>query len=271
MGFRSVYNRFLEESKQLDDLDGMRRAAARARRGYTIGLVVALAVASAASLALSFFAALVDMSGATTASILWAVMSRVGSMLISNAAFTMVLLRVRSERFTMLSARYLIRSLPTQICCMFILVFAQTLLSNLVSGALSFDPRAAAFGSVVVSSACMLLNACMLFFIFDGTSNPVEALSGALSLLVRHWAGSLGLSILFIAWSFAANIFYMDILYSQIIQTQSVNNVLLAVLLSHDAVLLQQVLVFYAVNYLVGAVFELMPLLGLAVCYEKEG
>ena len=269
MGIRRAYNDFLDSSKQLNDFDRVRSAAADAHRGHVPGLLGALLASSACSLLLSLLASVLGY-GSTFGTLLWTLIASVLNMLVSQLAFSVFLLRIRGERLSQALAWRFMRALPLLVVVMFTLSIAQTLLSNLVLIALSFNAQLAYFAAMCVSMVFTLVSAAISYCVLDGRRGLASWLVGSFKLLARNWAPLLGLSILFVAWMVFANNAYSALL-TGFTAPEGIGNIIHALLNQHESSLLWQVLAFYAINYVVGGLFEITPLLGLAICYEQDG
>ncbi len=269
MGIRRAYNDFLDSSTQLNDFDRVRRAAADVRRGHVPGLLGVLVASSVCSLFLSLLSSILGY-GSTLGTLGWTVAASVVNMFVSQLAFSVFLLRVRGERMTQDAVLRFLWALPLLAVIVLVLSVAQTLLSNLVLIALSFNAQLAYFAAMCVSMVFTLVNAAISFCVLDGRRGLASWLAGSFKLLARNWAPLLGLSILFVAWMVFANNAYSALL-TGFTAPEGIGNIIHALLNQHEFSLLWQVLAFYAINYVVGGLFEIAPLLGLAICYEQDG
>ena len=267
---RDCFNRFLSANPQLNAYESIRQAVKGYRRGHTAGLVGVLVAGGASSLALSLLVSVVGYGnqGATLPASLAA---SVVSMMVSNLVFAVFLARVRKERLTGDAAGRFLRLIVTQIMCAVVLSFAQTLALQLVTELLAFNARTAVLAQLFVSTAFSMVNAVVAFRIYDGEKRFGRIFPGALKLLGCNWMPLTMLAVLFIGWSFVANVAYANLLSDNLSQVQAINNVFHALLNSRDYPLLGQVSLFYAVNYVVGGYFETYPLPGLAHLYEQDG
>lgn len=269
MGFRDAYNRFLDNNSPLNDLDRVRRAVREARRGHVPALLGALVAGALCSLALSFLASILGY-GNVMMSLVWSLVTAVVNMLASNIVFSVFLIRVREGRLTGEVVQRYLQTIVTQVLCMAVLAMGQTLASSMVGQILAFSAHASTFGSVAVSMIFTLASASVAYHIYDGERRVGTILRESFITMGRNWAPLLGLSILFMAWTVFINVAYVNLLYGQITQVQTINNVFHALLSVGDFALLGQVALFYAINYIVGGLLEIAPLLGLAVCYDED-
>lgn len=269
MGLRESYNRFLDGNEALNELEHARDAVRDARRGHVAGLLGALVAGSVCSMGLSFLASVMGYGNAG-ASLVWSLLATIVSMFVGNIVFVAFLLRVRGERLTFADVQQYGRRILMQIGCMIVLSLANTLAANVVAQLTAFDAHINVFCSVFVSILFTLANAVAAFAIYDGERSMGNILAGAFKLMGRNWAPLLGLSILFIAWTFIANVAYASLLAGNLSEVQTINNIFHALLNARDYALLGQVGLFYGVNYIVGGLFEIAPLLGIAWCYENR-
>lgn len=269
MGLRESYNRFLDRNEALNELEHARDAVRDARRGHVVGLLGALVAGSVCSMGLSFLASLMGY-GSTGASLAWSLLATMVSMFVGNVVFVVFLLRVRGERLTFADVQRYARRILMQIGCMIVLSLANTLTANVVAQLTAFDAHVNVFCSVFVSILFTLANAAVAFAIFDGKRGMGDILVGSFKLMGKNWAPLLGLSILFITWTFIANVAYASLLAGNLSETQTINNIFHALLNARDYALLGQVGLFYVVNYIVGGLFEIAPLLGIAWCYDNR-
>lgn len=266
---RDKYNRFLDSNPALNAFGSIQDEVKRHRKGHIIQLVGALTFGGFLSLFLSLLASIMGYgnTGATTA---YTLLASAINMVVSNIIFGLFLLRVREESFSFEIVRRYFKLIVVQLLCGVVLAVAQTFALNFALTLTAFDARLNTLTSIFVSVVFTLFNALVAFRVLDGTHRVRDIMPGMFSVIGRHWVPLVFLGMLFLVWSFAANVMYASLLYDQITAVQSINNVFHALLNQHEFALAGQVCLFYLVNFVVGGFFECGLLLGLAVCYERE-
>lgn len=233
---------------------------------YLLGLLV---IGSVSTLLLSFIASVMGY-GNPSMYFLITLLTNFIAVFINNIIFACFLKQSKKERISPSDISLFVNRIGTQILCSILLSLAQSIVTIALLQITAIVPTLNVVTSILISVVFTLLNALVAFRICDGKKHIKGILPGAGNLLMKNWKALLFISVLFITWSYISNITFSNMLYSQIQQTQGVNNIFHALLQVRDYSNLVKVASFYGMNYLIAGFLEIDILLGLALLYNKD-
>lgn len=266
---KDKFNNFLEGNYTLNSITELKLEIKKSKKGKILYLLSALMIGSFSTLLLSFFASVLGYGNPTVYLFLILVTNFI-SILINDVIFVCFLNIINNQRLTGDDFTKLFRKVGVLVLSAILLSICQGFISTIVLQLSSAIPTLNVILSIIISITFTLLNALVVFYAFGHKKKIGDILSSSFNILVNNWRSLFFISIFFLCWSYVSNVAFTNMLFSQIQQTQGINNIFHSLLQQHDYLNLLKVSGFYGMNYLAAGFLEIDILLGLAILYKKQ-
>lgn len=267
-GFKDTFNHILDTNKTINRYDRMKRKIKEEKKNHIAQLTGPLVIGNGLTILSSFIISIVGYGNSGL--YLWmTVIQYLFLVLMNNLIFAIYLKFIRNEKMDIEGAKHYLHFFVVQIACAITLSFIQTFMNNTVLQICSFSAKLNVIVSILINLSFTMVNAGVSFCVLDAEKNVKKILKKAFLLVFNNWKVLLMFSLLLITWNFVANIIFASIVYNQITNIQTINNIFHALLFKQEYVLFLKVIAFYLINMVVTAYLEIHVLLSLAMFYEE--
>ena len=253
MQIKETFNNFLDTNVFVNKYDQTRDALKSSKHGNTLYLLSLLVITSIATTFLDFVISVMGYNNP-------------GTYLLCN----IILRCVRHERLNISDLKIMIKFIGIQLVCAFSMSLVQNFLLTTGVMLFSFNAKFSVMVNLLITWFFTMMNALIAFQIYDQKKGIKNIIINAYSTVIDNWKVLLMISILFISWKFVSSLAFTDIVSTEIIKVQNINNVFHTLLYQKNYIMLRNVVLFNLVNFVVAGYFEINFLMALAYLYDSS-
>lgn len=268
MSFRQSLNGTLDSNRTINRYDKLNQKTKAIRKQCWKRLLCSLFLGSFLTIFLNFITSVVGYGDAMR-SLACTVIQYILIIFINNLMFSSFMSCVSQKCKESVFIHY-IHFLVPQLVCGLILTVIQIIITNLLSTFAFFDSHIYIVISLIISLYFTLMNAMVSYQIFKEEKSISTILKKAFQILKNYWKELFLLSLMFITWSFFANIIVSQLVYEVMQSVNFTGNVFHVLLYLHEYSLLSIVVLFYIINFLFGGFLEIKVLLAVAFLVDYK-
>lgn len=269
MQIKETFNNFLDTNVFVNKYDQTRDALKSSKHGNTLYLLSLLVITSIVTTFLDFVISVMGYNNPGTY-LLCNIIFYVISILLNNLIFYAFVRCVRHERLNISDLKIMIKFIGIQLVCAFSMSLVQNFLLTTGVMLFSFNAKFSVMVNLLITWFFTMMNALIAFQIYDQKKGIKNIIINAYSTVIDNWKVLLMISILFISWKFVSSLAFTDIVSTEIIKVQNINNVFHTLLYQKNYIMLRNVVLFNLVNFVVAGYFEINFLMALAYLYDSS-
>ena len=266
---KKSFNDFLDSSIFVNKYDLTRTVVKDSKKGNTLYLLMLLIVGSVITLLLDFITSVIGYNNPGRY-LAYSLFTYLFCILMNNMIFYAFVRCVRHQKLQKEDLRTMIKMAGIQIVCAILLSLVQNFFLTAGVTALSFNVKVSVIVSIIITWFFTMLNAVVSFQIYDHKKGVKNLFTTAYEIVIDNWKVLGMISLLFLSWKFISSVAFTDIVATEIVQVQNINNVFHALLFAKNYAVLSQVLIYNVVNLIVAGYFEIYFLLALAYFYDLK-
>lgn len=266
---KKSFNDFLDTNLFVNQYESTRSVLKKYKKGSTLYLLSILFMGSTLTILLDFITSVIGYNN-PIGYLGCSIFLYVFCILMNNLIFYAFVRCVRHEKLKMEDLKNTIRLMFVQVVCAIMVSLVQNFFLTAGVTIFSFNIRLSVIVNIIISWVFTIFNALVAFQIYDNKKGIKNIFIKAYDILWDNWKVLLMISILFLSWKFISSIAFTDIVASEIVQVQNINNIFHTLLFSKNYVMLTNVIIFNVVNFIVSGYLEISFLIPLAHFYDIE-